>query len=51
MAPVSLARREGSSAAQEDPRFDLCIAPGDSITAGFESAGINDSTQPNSYTG
>ncbi len=32
-----------------DPLFDRYVAMGNSITAGFQSAGINDSTQQQSY--
>src|SRR5439155_18127956 len=32
-----------------DPLFDRYVSMGNSITAGFQSAGINDSTQSQSY--
>src|SRR6266852_7901217 len=32
-----------------DPLFDRYVSMGNSITAGFQSAGINDSTQQQSY--
>lgn len=41
--------REGTGPTPEDPLFDRYIAVGNSITAGFESEGINDSTQHNTY--
>lgn len=37
------------SATPVDPLFDRYVAMGNSITAGFQSAGINDSTQNQSY--
>src|SRR5512145_730710 len=38
-----------SSATPVDPLFDRYVSMGNSITAGFQSAGINDSTQSQSY--
>lgn len=38
-----------SSVTPVDPLFDRYVSMGNSITAGFQSAGINDSTQSQSY--
>ena len=38
-----------ASATPIDPLFDRYVSMGNSITAGFQSAGINDSTQSQSY--
>lgn len=38
-----------ASATPVDPLFDRYVSMGNSITAGFQSAGINDSTQSQSY--
>jgi hypothetical protein len=43
-------RRDPAGPTPEDPLFARYIALGNSITAGFESEGINDSTQNNAYS-
>jgi lysophospholipase L1-like esterase len=49
---VSLAgcRDDGVGPTPDDPLFERYVALGNSITAGFESEGINDSTQAHPYS-
>jgi hypothetical protein len=47
---LSGCRRDPVQPTPEDPLFERYVALGNSITAGFESEGINDSTQNNAYS-
>lgn len=53
LAGLTLAGCDGDALAPSEPRagdlFERYVALGNSITAGFQSAGINDSTQAGSY--
>jgi hypothetical protein len=47
---LSGCREDAVRPTPEDPLFDRYLALGNSITAGFESEGVNDSTQNNAYS-
>ncbi len=49
-AVLGACRDDGVGPTPDDPLFDRYVALGNSITAGFESEGINDSTQAHPYS-